>query len=561
MDVDRPLTFFGRDDELSRLDTLLDEHENVLLLNGIGGIGKTTVAKEYYHRYATKYDSLIWLDYRESLFDSFMSQKMQSYFHIIKLAQSAEEAFMGVVKTLSQIEGNNLFVIDNLSNINDFIKYERYLPKNWKYLVTSRSNIEEYEPLYLDRLDEESAKKLFYKYYKFERDDETLIKIFQRVAYHTLTIEMIAKSYNKSKEKLSKAYDDLKKLGINLCDIEVRVEHNIDAQKEIKYTIEKYLKFIFDTSTLQDKQTLILKQFLMLPTKTIFLDEFITYTGFDRSECINTLEDIQEMGWIKNEQNGYYLHQILKEVLLSKIEPSFEEVKYLVEYFKSQMYVKDTENPMYKVKYIDYGIAIFDVLSKKEDRDVQIMSGTFANQIGILNYHLGDYPKALEYYQKSLAIREKVLGLEHPNIAQSYNNIGELYRSMGDYPKALEYHQKSLAVFEKVLGVEHPDTATSYNNIGLVYKSMGDYPKALEYYQKDLAISEKVLGKEHPFTAISYNNIGLVYESMGDYPKALEYHQKSLAIKEKVSTYPNLISKKIILQLEHEKDRRTKRRR
>ncbi|TQV61533.1 MAG: ATP-binding protein [Sulfurovum sp.] len=259
MDVDRPSTFFGRDDELLRLDTLLDEHENVLLLNGIGGIGKTTVAKEYYHRYATKYDSLIWLDYRESLFDSFMSKKMQSYFHIIKLAQSAEEAFMGVVKTLSQIEGNNLFVIDNLANINDFIKYERYLPKNWKYLVTSRSNIEEYETLYLDRLDEESAKKLFYKYYKVEKDDETLSRIFQRVAYHTLTIEMIAKSYNKSKEKLSKAYNDLEKLGINLCDIEVRVEHNIDAQKEIKHTIEKYLKFIFDTSTLQDKETLILK--------------------------------------------------------------------------------------------------------------------------------------------------------------------------------------------------------------------------------------------------------------------------------------------------------------
>jgi len=34
-------------------------------------------------------------------------------------------------------------------------------------------------------------------------------------------------------------------------------------------------------------------------------------------------------------------------------------------------------------------------------------------------------------------------------------------------------------------------------------------------------------------------------------PKVLNY----------LSTYPNLISKKIILQLEHEKDRRTKRRR
>ncbi|TQV61534.1 MAG: tetratricopeptide repeat protein [Sulfurovum sp.] len=176
----------------------------------------------------------------------------------------------------------------------------------------------------------------------------------------------------------------------------------------------------------------------MLPTKTIFLDEFITYTGFDKSECINTLEEIQELGWIKQEQNGYYLHQILKEVLLSKIEPLFEEVKYLVEYFQSQMYVGETGNPMDKVKYIDYGIAIFDVLSKKKDRDIQLLCGYFANQIGSLNNYLADYPKALEYYQKSLTIKEKVLGLEHPKTSTSYNNIGLVYKSMGDYPKALE---------------------------------------------------------------------------------------------------------------------------
>ena len=39
---------------------------------------------------------------------------------------------------------------------------------------------------------------------------------------------------------------------------------------------------------------------------------------------------------------------------------------------------------------------------------------------------------------------------------------------MGDYKKALEYFELSLNIRKKILGEEHLDTATSYNNIGLI---------------------------------------------------------------------------------------------
>ena len=157
------------------------------------------------------------------------------------------------------------------------------------------------------------------------------------------------------------------------------------------------------------------------------------------------------------------------------------------------------------------------------------------NEIGyFINNFFADSDLTLAYYGKALAIREKVLGTEHPDTATSYNNIGGVYNHMGDYDKALEYYGKALAIREKVLGTEHPSTATSYNNIGSVYDNMGDYAKALEYYGKALAICEKMLGTEHPDTATSYNNIGGVYDHMGDYDKALEYYGKALAIREKV---------------------------
>jgi tetratricopeptide (TPR) repeat protein len=161
-------------------------------------------------------------------------------------------------------------------------------------------------------------------------------------------------------------------------------------------------------------------------------------------------------------------------------------------------------------------------------------TATSYNNIGVTYKSMGDYPKALEFYLKDLVICERVLGTNHPHTATSCNNIGNTYDSMGDYPKALKFYLKSLAIRERVLGTDHPDTADSYNNIGLTYHFMGEYPRALEFKMKALFIFERVLGTDHPDTATSYNNIGNTYDSMGEYPKALEYNLKSLAIRERV---------------------------
>jgi tetratricopeptide (TPR) repeat protein len=45
-----------------------------------------------------------------------------------------------------------------------------------------------------------------------------------------------------------------------------------------------------------------------------------------------------------------------------------------------------------------------------------------------------------------------------------------VYYNQGDYEKALEWVQKALEIREKVLGKENPDTAMTYNNIAGVYK-------------------------------------------------------------------------------------------
>ncbi|CAF1081248.1 unnamed protein product [Rotaria sordida] len=167
---------------------------------------------------------------------------------------------------------------------------------------------------------------------------------------------------------------------------------------------------------------------------------------------------------------------------------------------------------------------------------------TSYNNIGAVYNDMGDYSKALEFYEKAHKIYEKALPPNHPELATSYNNTGGVYNDMGDYSKALEFYEKSHQIYEKALPPNHPDLATSYNNTGRVYHNMGDYSKALEFYEKALKIKEKALPSNHPDLAISYGNIGQVYNNMGDYSKALEFYEKALKIKEKAlpSNHPSL---------------------
>ena len=148
-------------------------------------------------------------------------------------------------------------------------------------------------------------------------------------------------------------------------------------------------------------------------------------------------------------------------------------------------------------------------------------------------YQQGRYDEAGPLYQRSLAISEKALGPEHPDVAQSLNDLGLLYKAQGRYDEAESLYQRSLAIREQALGPEHPDVATSLNNLAALYHDQGRYDEAEPLYQRSLAIRETALGPEHPDVALSLNNLAALYHEQGRYDEAEPLYQRSLAISEK----------------------------
>ena len=155
------------------------------------------------------------------------------------------------------------------------------------------------------------------------------------------------------------------------------------------------------------------------------------------------------------------------------------------------------------------------------------------NDLALLYDNQGRYDEAEPLYKRALAIREKALGTDHPDVARSLNDLGSLYYQQGRYVDAEPLHKRSLAISEKALGRDHRDVATSLNDLATLYQEQGRYSDAEPLYKRALAIREKALGPDHPDVALSLNNLAFLYKTQGRYADAEPLYMRSLAVKQK----------------------------
>jgi tetratricopeptide (TPR) repeat protein len=162
-----------------------------------------------------------------------------------------------------------------------------------------------------------------------------------------------------------------------------------------------------------------------------------------------------------------------------------------------------------------------------------IVTGTNLGGLALVLSDQGDYSGARPLFERSLAISEKALSPMHPNTAMGLNNFAILLSRQGDFAGARALYERALAIWEKELGPEHRSTALSLGSLGLTLHDQGDYAAARPVLERALAIWEKTVGPEHPETATCLNNLGLVLHSQGDLAGARPLYERVLAIREK----------------------------
>ena len=76
-------------------------------------------------------------------------------------------------------------------------------------------------------------------------------------------------------------------------------------------------------------------------------------------------------------------------------------------------------------------------------------------------------------------------------------NLVRVYSALGRYAEAESLFLRSLSIKERVLGPEHPDVAKSLNNLARLHYILGRYAEATEMEARTKAIRTRH-GKENP---------------------------------------------------------------
>jgi DNA-binding CsgD family transcriptional regulator/tetratricopeptide (TPR) repeat protein len=159
-------------------------------------------------------------------------------------------------------------------------------------------------------------------------------------------------------------------------------------------------------------------------------------------------------------------------------------------------------------------------------------SAWLCDELAFVLFAQADHDAARRFIERALTFRERTLGPEHPDTAQSLNRLAMLLRTQGDYTASRPLVERVLAIRERTLGPNHPDTAESLNYLGLMLQAEGEYSAALPVYERASAIREQTLGPDHPDTAQSIHNLGYVLHLLGDTSAARPLMERALATNE-----------------------------
>ncbi|MFG3098562.1 FxSxx-COOH system tetratricopeptide repeat protein [Streptomyces sp. NPDC048202] len=181
----------------------------------------------------------------------------------------------------------------------------------------------------------------------------------------------------------------------------------------------------------------------------------------------------------------------------------------------------------------DLGMALHEAWSADAGPDdVDVL--TCAEHLGHASASLGDYPKARSTIEDTLARRRRVLGEDHPDTLQSANNLANTLWSLGEQAKAREMLADALARRRRVLGEDHPATLQSASNFAGTLEDLGQFAEARRMQEDILAHQVRVLGEEHPGTLIAASNLASTLGSQGEHEEARRMQVDVLARRARV---------------------------
>ena len=564
--------FLGRELLIEKIKEFFDGQNHLLFLEGIGGIGKTEIAKQFAKDNMGKYNTVLFLTYTKPIFNLIIDD---SVILINGLqGQRKNESDIDYYKRKMKIlrtccDRNTLVILDNFDvdqdvNLNDL----DLLPCD--ILVTSRNAHPNYSSMKVDTIDEKEAlMNILENYYEeplSEDDKKYASQIIELVGGHTYAIELIARQMNASFMSPKEMLVTLKEGFSNLPEESFYSR----GQAESSY---RHLCALYDLSQLSEKDSNILDCLSLMGPRGVKANLFKEWIEADSYSGINRLIS---RGWIqRKEAKRISLHPLLIEIIHGQRQldetncevflrnvsnylfhtwnrPYKENLEILdnIEYLSAYF----THPNMKEVKLFEYyGNYLWQVGRFEESIECQtrlyytcvaqlgedcVESATMAREVAGCYYNAGRREESFEWYIKALSHLLAAKIPENEELGIAYEKAARCYtwEKTRDLAKAEEYLLKSFEIRQNnIRRLKNGDTVEWANpnvkfdlymaksRLGECYLEMGefyrikeDYNKSLESFNKYKEILEELNPSNLASLSIVYYDIGRVQYLIGN---------------------------------------------
>jgi serine/threonine protein kinase/Tfp pilus assembly protein PilF len=169
-------------------------------------------------------------------------------------------------------------------------------------------------------------------------------------------------------------------------------------------------------------------------------------------------------------------------------------------------------------------------ISQSEFGAKSVESGRTLWALGRLRLEQGRFGEAKELFVQSLGILQSD-NAPQTDVSSLLDDLAKVYTRAQEWALAKQTYERALDMDRRILGDDHPRVAQYRDNLAFVAQNMGDLKQAETLYRDALNRKETAYGERHPETAMTKGNYGLLLQREGRLTEAEPLLRDAVAIR------------------------------